>query len=131
MDLLFLLSAVLEVIAGIFFYCKKEIVQNNRQIFKQFSAGREQEKIQIASSAVMVYWPSFLSLSVTWFLKIILYIPYFLNMYISLENSAKIHLWCLTRVRNFSGAQWKGTRINTLKTSINNKTCMCISLKDY
>lgn len=44
MDLLFLLSAVSEVIAGIF-YCKKEIVQNNRQIFKQFSAGmREQEK---------------------------------------------------------------------------------------
>lgn len=35
MDLLFLLSAVSEVIAGIFFYCKKEIVQNNRQIFKQ------------------------------------------------------------------------------------------------
>lgn len=55
MDLLFLLSAVSEVIAGIFFYCKKEIVQNNRHIFKQFSAGREQEKIQIASSAVMVY----------------------------------------------------------------------------
>lgn len=64
MDLLFLLSAVSEVIAGIF-YCKKEIVQNNRQIFKQFSAGmREQEKIQIALSAVMVCWPSFLSLSV-------------------------------------------------------------------
>lgn len=60
----FLLSAVSEVIAGIF-YCKKEIVQNNRQIFKQFSAGmREQEKIQIALSAVMVCWPSFLSLSV-------------------------------------------------------------------
>lgn len=54
MDLLFLLSAVSEVIAGIF-YCKKEIVQNNRQIFKQFSAGmREQEKIHIALSAVMV-----------------------------------------------------------------------------
>lgn len=53
-DLLFLLSAVSEVIAGIF-YCKKEVVQNNRQIFKQFSAGmREQEKIQIALSAVMV-----------------------------------------------------------------------------
>lgn len=54
MDLLFLLSVVSEVIAGIF-YCKKEIVQNNRQIFKQFSAGmREQEQIQIALSAVMV-----------------------------------------------------------------------------
>lgn len=55
MDLLFFIERSFRGNRGYFFYCKKEIVQNNRQIFKQFSAGREQEKIQIASSAVMVY----------------------------------------------------------------------------
>lgn len=119
----FLLSAVSEVIAGIFFYCKKEIVQNNRQIFKTVLCGKRTRKDSdrfLSSDGLLTKFSEFVCnvTSVTWFLKIILYIPHFLNMYISLENSAKIHLWCLTRVRNFSGAQWKGTRINTLKTSI-------------
>lgn len=60
----FLLSAVSEVIAGIFFIARRRLSKTIDKSLKQFSAGREQEKIQIASSAVMVYWPSFLSLSV-------------------------------------------------------------------
>lgn len=55
MDLLFLLSAVSEVIAGIFFIARRRLSKTIDKSLKQFSAGREQEKIQIASSAVMVY----------------------------------------------------------------------------